>query len=57
MVNAKNWQNKNFEKSKMGRVCAVKNCNSGSAADMKRRRELNLKKPTFFKVPKVSLSI
>lgn len=39
----------------MGRVCAVKNCNSGSAADKKRRKELNLKAPGFFKVPQVSI--
>ncbi|XP_053598232.1 putative mediator of RNA polymerase II transcription subunit 26 [Microplitis demolitor] len=39
----------------MGRVCAVKNCNSGSAADKKRRSELNLKSPGFFKVPQCPL--
>lgn len=37
----------------MGRVCAVKNCNRESAADLKRTKELNLKKPTFFKVSKI----
>ncbi|CAH0559603.1 unnamed protein product [Brassicogethes aeneus] len=36
----------------MGRVCAVKDCNSGRAADNKKRHSLNLKKPKFFKVPK-----
>ncbi|XP_044584396.1 uncharacterized protein LOC123264929 [Cotesia glomerata] len=41
----------------MGRVCAIKNCNSGSAADKKRRSQLNLKGPGFFKVPQRLFSI
>lgn len=41
----------------MGRVCAVKYCNSGSAAYNKLRNKQNLKRPAFFRVPKVSLNI
>ena len=38
----------------MGRTCCVKNCRSGTAKDIKRRKELGLKSPvTLHKVRKV----